>query len=136
MFDDLVYYNPDGKNTSLSFISIHNNGVISFSKKIVRKNKDYIKNKTHVKVGYSRNNRAIIINFIEECDFNETYTPYKIFSNTKRYGMFIAPQKFLKSFGINQIDVKGRYEVTLESIPNYGDCFVIRLNKDSIINQY
>lgn len=137
-FSDIEFLKYKGSYTGENFIYISKKGLISFSAGFVRENLDRMKDKTHVKLGFSKSNNAITFRFVESKDIDGTFTPCKLINPSKENEFSARGRNFmaLSLFKANSIDlaaVTGRYQATYESILNHGKFYVIRLE---ILNNY
>jgi hypothetical protein len=137
-FNDLEFFKYKGSYECKNFVYVSKKGTIRFSAGFVVENIDRMKDKTHVKLGYSKTNKALTFQFIESKDIDGSFTPMKLSKRTKDNALsspgtcFIAISLF-KANSIDLTAVSGRYKATYESILNYGKFYVIRLEK---LNDY
>lgn len=130
-WSDLEFFKDKGRVTSDSYVAVHERGTISFSTGFIKKNKSKVQNKTHIKLGYSKNMHALSIEFITEEDFDGTFRPLKLSSHTTSLYKYFSAHSYLKSKVDNYSDSVGRYDADFEKIANRGEFLIIRLESNN-----
>ena len=118
-----IFTNVRTKKTDHAFISIAKHGTATLNSAFMAKNHEQMKGKTHVKLGYSRSNNAIAIEFTDD---DKDQASIKL-TRTKKSNCSFAIRSFVNHYGLNLEKIAGRYELDVEPIPRWGNYFTINL---------
>jgi hypothetical protein len=95
----------------------------TMSSGFVHRAKKQIANNTHVVLSFSKQNEAIVFEFIDRPD-----APGAI-KMTKGANISISGTSFFNYNSLNPSDIKGKYSPELHNIPKKGNCWIIFLRK-------
>lgn len=83
-----------------------------------------MKGKTHVKLGYSRSNHAIALEFTDD---EKDQASIKL-TKSKKSNCSFAIRSFANHYNLDLDKIAGRYDLDVEPIPRWGNYFTINLS--------
>jgi hypothetical protein len=129
VLDDLEFFNEPTTRPAYPYVTISKLGALVFNSHFCRINSKKLKDKTHVKMGYSRKNNAILVCFLQENEVDNSFSPFKINHIAKSYAVSFSARSFFRKNSIKLDDISGRYEVYFEKILEK-EHFLIKLNDE------
>lgn len=128
-WSDIKTFEEKGSRAHKSFITISERNSITLSSGFVRQAEQQILNMTHVVLGFSEANNAIIFHFINDDNSPEALKISPTPDVKKKGNSTIASKSFFSYFSIDAKKYAGKYEAFLEDVPNLGKTWVVFLKK-------